>query len=182
MELVEPIRDKDFIRRTKNELLKSGYRDFLLFVAGINTGLRISDLLKLRVVDVKDKTHIEIKEAKTGKNKRFYINPTLKDCFDKYTDCMASDSFLFVSRNGTNKPLTRMQAYRIINTAVKATGIADKIGTHTLRKTFGYWHYQQFKDVAILQDIFNHSAPSVTLRYIGINDDMKDKTIAEFAL
>lgn len=36
------------------------------------------------------------------------------------------------------------------------------MGTHTLRKTFGYWHYKQYKDVAILQDIFNHSAPSIT--------------------
>ncbi len=51
-----------------------------------------------------------------------------------------------------------------------------------MRKTFGYWHYQQFKDVAILQDIFNHSAPSITLRYIGITDDNKDETIKDFFL
>ena len=95
---------------------------------------------------------------------------------------MTSEQFLFYSKKGNNKPITRVQAYKIINDAVKATGLCDKIGTHTLRKTFGYWHYQQFKDVAILQDIFNHSAPSVTLRYIGINDDVKDRTIAEFAL
>ncbi|MGL5480083.1 MAG: site-specific integrase, partial [Clostridium sp.] len=53
---------------------------------------------------------------------------------------------------------------------------------HTMRKTFGYFHYNQFKDIAILQDIFNHSAPSITLRYIGITDDMKDKTIENFYL
>lgn len=57
-----------------------------------------------------------------------------------------------------------------------------EVGTHTLRKTFGYWHYKQYKDVAILQDIFNHSAPSITLRYIGINDDVKDNTIENFYL
>jgi hypothetical protein len=154
----------------------------LLFVAGINTGLRISDLLKLRVVDVKDKSHIEFREAKTSKNKRFYINPILREYFDNYIQNMTSEQFLFASRKGFNKPITRVQAYKIINDAVKATGLCDKIGTHTLRKTFGYWHYQQFKDTAVLQDIFNHSAPSVTLRYIGINDDMKDKTISEFSL
>ncbi|MEG1009339.1 MAG: site-specific integrase, partial [Clostridia bacterium] len=53
---------------------------------------------------------------------------------------------------------------------------------HTMRKTFGYWHYQIYKDIAILQDIFNHSSPSITLRYIGINDDIKDKTIENFYL
>ncbi|MEI8390444.1 MAG: site-specific integrase [bacterium] len=182
MEFVQPLREKNCIEKVKNILLKNGYRDYLLFVAGINTGLRISDLLKLRVSDVKDKSHIEFRETKTGKNKRFYISPTLKTCFDNYTSSMTSSEFLFQSRKGINKPITRVQAYKIINDAVKSTGLCDKIGTHTLRKTFGYWHYQQFKDIAVLQDIFNHSAPSVTLRYIGINDDMKDKTIAEFAL
>ena len=182
MEFVQPLREKNCIEKVKNILLKNGYRDYLLFVAGINTGLRISDLLKLKVSDVRDKSHIEFRETKTGKNKRFYISPTLKTCFDIYIVSMTSEQFLFSSRKGNNRPITRVQAYKIINDAVKATGLCDKIGTHTLRKTFGYWHYQQFKDVAVLQDIFNHSAPSVTLRYIGINDDMKDKTIAEFAL
>jgi len=182
MEFVQPIRDKNLIEKVKNILLKNGSRDLLLFVAGINTGLRISDLLQLKVSDVKDKSHLEIKEKKTGKNRRFCISPTLKTSFDNYIASMTSSEFLFQSRKGINKPITRVQAYKIINDAVKSTGLCDKIGTHTLRKTFGYWHYQQFKDVAILQSIFNHSAPSVTLRYIGINDDMKDKTIAEFSL
>jgi len=182
MQFVQPIRDKNLIDKVKNILLKNGSRDLLLFVAGINTGLRISDLLQLKVSDVKDKSHLEIKEKKTGKNRRFYISPTLKTSFDNYIQNMNSEQFLFSSRKGINKPITRVQAYKIINDAVKSTGLCDKIGTHTLRKTFGYWHYQQFKDVAVLQDIFNHSAPSVTLRYIGINDDMKDRTIAEFSL
>lgn len=58
----------------------------------------------------------------------------------------------------------------------------EEIGTHTMRKTFGYWHYQQYKDVAILQEIFNHSSPSVTLRYIGINQDNIDKSYMNFSL
>lgn len=59
---------------------------------------------------------------------------------------------------------------------------AERLGIHTLRKTFGYWHYRQNKDVALLQVLFNHSAPSVTLKYIGINQDMMDKTIQDFYL
>ena len=182
MEFVQPIRDKDKIEKIKTELLKSGYRDYILFVTGLNTGLRISDLLKLRVRDVKYKTHIVIREEKTDKERRSLISSTLKEHLDKYIQDLPVDEYLFKSRQGGNKPLTRVQAYRIINHAVKKIGVADRIGTHTLRKSFGYHHYQQFKDVAILQDIFNHSAPSVTLRYIGINDDIKDKTIMEFSL
>jgi len=182
MELVQPIRDKNKIQEIKNELKKNGYRDFLLFVAGINTGLRISDLLKLKVSDVKDQAHIVIKEQKTGKERRFFITDCFKENLEPYIKNMKDDDFLFCSRQGVKKPIDRSQAYRIINNACRKVGIKDSIGTHTLRKTFGYHHYQQFKDVAVLQSILNHSAPSVTLRYIGINDDIKDKTMQEFGL
>ena len=74
-----------------------------------------------------------------------------------------------------------MQAYRILNIAAKKVGI-NEVGSHTLRKTMGYFHYQQYKDVALLQEMFNHSAPSITLRYIGINQDVMDKTIEDFYL
>ena len=182
MELVQPIRDKDLINQIKSELRNKNIRDFILFIAGLNTGLRISDILKLKVSNVKDRTHIEIREKKTGKTKRFKITGCLKTYLDSYIQNMNYDNYLFPSRIGDNKPLDRRQAYIIINAAAKKIGIKDRIGTHTLRKTFGYWHYQQFKDVALLQDIFNHSSPSVTLRYIGINDDIKDKTLDEFSL
>ncbi|MDY2883719.1 MAG: site-specific integrase [Romboutsia timonensis] len=179
MELVQPIRDKEIIDKFKVELLKDGYRNYLLFVIGINTGLRISDILPLKVKDVTG-THIMIKEKKTGKNKRFKINENLRAEIGKYICTMQNDEYLFPSRKG-DKPITRVQAYRILNKVADKLGI-NEIGTHTLRKTFGYWHYQQHKDVAILQEIFNHSSPSVTLRYIGINSDIIDSSIDNFYL
>lgn len=94
---------------------------------------------------------------------------------------MNDNEYLFQSRKGENEPITRVQAYRILNTVADKLGV-EEVGTHTLRKTFGYWHYKQYKDVIILQDIFNHSAPSITLKYIGITDDIKDKTIENFYL
>ncbi len=69
----------------------------------------------------------------------------------------------------------------MLNTAGGKIGLKE-IGTHTLRKTFGYHFYKETKDVALLQNIFNHSAPSVTLRYIGINQDIIDKAIDNFSL
>ena len=181
MKIVQPIRDKNKIEDMKTELLKLGYKNYILFIVGINTGLRISDILNLKVYDVVDKSHITIKEKKTGKEKRFLINSQLRKDIEKFIYGMSNEEYIFQSRKGKNRPISRVQAYRILNKAAAKVGITD-VGTHTLRKTFGYWHYQIYKDVAILQDIFNHSAPSITLRYIGINQDIKDKTIEDFYL
>lgn len=181
MKEVQPIRDKKKIEEMKTELLKQGYRDYMLFVLGINTGLRISDLLDLKVQDVKDKTHIILTEQKTGKIKRFMINNQLKQDIDQYIKNMNDNEYLFQSQKGHNQAISRVQAYRILNKAAENIGL-EEIGTHTLRKTFGYWHYKQYKDIALLQELFNHSAPSVTLRYIGINQDIMDKTIEGFYL
>ena len=181
MKLVQPIRDKETINRFKTELMKRDYKYYMMFVVGINTGLRISDILELKVCDVKDKSHIVINEIKTGKAKRFLINGALRDTLEGYIEGMGDQEYLFQSRKGTNKPITRIQAYRVLNDVADRLGI-DEIGTHTLRKTFGYWHYKQHQDVAILQNIFNHSAPSITLKYIGITNDIVDDTIKDFFL
>jgi len=70
--------------------------------------------------------------------------------------------------------LLRQQAYRVLNDVAKCVGIKEKIGTHTLRKTFGYHAYNNGYDIAIIQKLFNHSSPSTTLRYIGITQDEMD--------
>lgn len=180
MDFVQPIRDKGKLEEMKNELSRNGQRDYLLFVVGINTGLRVSDVLSLKVKDVRNKTHICIREQKTNKERRFLINSQLEQAIGKYISNLDSEQYLFASR-GSNKPITRIQAYRILSHAADMIGL-ESIGTHTMRKTFGYWHYKTYKDVAILQSLFNHSSPSVTLRYIGINDDIKDETIKDFYL
>ena len=173
MKFVEPIRDKEQIKKVKQVLKQSNQRNYLLFVLGINSGLRISDILKLKVKDVKNKKYIEIKEQKTKKYKKFPITKTLKLCIDKYTNNKLSEDWLFESKRGS-QPITRVQAYRIICNACNNAGINLNIGTHTLRKTFGYHFYQEKKDIVILQKIFNHSTPDITLRYIGINQDIID--------
>ena len=65
---------------------------------------------------------------------------------------------------------------------IEWTDLPEKVGTHTMRKTFGYHHYKKFKDIAILQKIFNHSSPQVTLRYIGIEQDQIDESYTNFIL
>nr|WP_255417073.1 tyrosine-type recombinase/integrase [Halanaerobium sp. ST460_2HS_T2] len=145
------------------------------------TGLRISDMLKLKVQDVRNQTHIILKEQKTGKSKKFFINSVLRNALDDYITNMADHEYLFQSRNGTNQPLSRSQTYRILSSAGRKVGL-EHIGNHSTRKTFGYWHYKQHKDVALLQQLFNHSAPSVTLDYIGVNQDVMDNSMKNFSL
>lgn len=181
MAMVQPIRDIKDIENMKRVLKKSGQRDYMLFLTGINTGLRISDILKLKVSDVKGKSHISIKEKKTGKNKRLLLNAPFKVELDEYIADMQDDEPLFKSQKGDNKPIGVVRAWGLLKDAAEKCDL-DEIGTHTLRKTFGYHFYQQYKDVALLQDIFNHSSPSVTLRYIGINADIVDTAISKFNL
>lgn len=181
MKVVQPIRDKNKIEEVKTELLKTGMRNYMIFVLGINTGLRIGDLLRLKVEDVRDKTHIIIQEQKTGKSKRFMINHQLRKEIDRYIENMKDDEYLFQSQKGHNRPVGRVQTHRILKDAANKVGL-DEISNHSMRKTFGYFHYQQYKDVVVLQNLFNHSAPSVTLKYIGINQDIMDRTIEDFYL
>ena len=170
MNCVQPIRDKEKIEQMKKELQKSGTRNYLIFCLGINTGLRVSDIIKLKVKDFLNqdrtiKTHIDIIEEKTNKNKRLKINSSLIEDLKNYIDNMNFEEYIFKSRKGTNKPISRVQAYRILSNAGQNVGL-DEIGTHTLRKTFGYHFYNQTRDIALLQELFNHSSPRITLRYI----------------
>lgn len=180
LEYVQPIRDRKQIIAIKKILKATNIRDYCLFNVGINSGLRISDLLQLRIIDVIDgkrniKDRISIRELKTGKSKDFPIGDTSKKAIREYlmTRNYEENEPLFRSRKG-KESLKRQQAYRIINEAARAVGIKDKIGTHTLRKTFGYHAYQSGFDLSILQKLFNHSAPSITLAYIGMTQDDLD--------
>ncbi len=180
MTCVEPIRKIEDIRKVESILKNQSLRNLLFFTIGTNCGLRISDILALNVSDVKNKNFIQITEKKTGKFKKFPINSKLKPLFAKYTKGKNLNSPLFETKFGNR--LERVAAYYIIRNACKEAGLDDKFGTHTMRKTFGYHHYKKFKDVAILQKIFNHSSPDVTLRYIGIEEDQIFESYTSFII
>ena len=183
MEFVQPIRDKNKIEAMKKVLKGKSYRDYCFFLLGINSGLRISDLLNLKVSDVLDKKgkvkdRVTIREKKTGKLKNFPFGCNVKKALADYIKqnklYTTPDMPLFPSRKG-NKPITRQHAHRILNEAARAVGIDDNIGTHTLRKTFGYHAYQKGMDIILIQETLNHSAPSVTKRYLGVTQDDVDQ-------
>ncbi|MCZ8520142.1 MULTISPECIES: site-specific integrase [Paenibacillus] len=180
MNIVQPIRDPDKIIDIKRYLRESNKRNYIMFLVGINTGLRISDILKLRVGDVQGGT-ISIREQKTRKQKRFMINPALRKELQEYTSGMQADEYLFPSRQGMKQAIGRSTAYKMLRKVARMFGL-EEIGCHTLRKTFGYHFYNKTRDVALLMDIFNHSDPSITLRYIGINQDAVDRSMGSFRL
>ncbi len=180
MTTVEPIRLKSDIKKVENVLAKKNPRDLLMFTIGTNCGLRISDIIALNVGDVKGKTHIQIIEKKTGKFKKIPVNSKLKSMFEEYTRGKSSDEALFITV--FNNRIDRFSAYHIIKNACKAAGLHEKVGTHTMRKTFGYHYYKKYKDVVMLQKIFNHSNPAITLRYIGIEQDQIDESYSNFIL
>lgn len=181
MNSVNPIRDQEKIEQMKKILREQSFRNYFLFVSGINIGIRVGDLLRLRVEDVRERSHIVIREQKTGKEKKFKINDNLQREIDGYVRGRDDDEFLFLSRQGGKRPLTRVSAWRILNSAAREVGL-EGIGTHTMRKTFGFHYYRMSKDIAMLQKIFNHSSPAVTLRYIGITQDAIDESLEKFSL
>ncbi len=173
MEYVDPIKDIDNIIAMKKVLEKQSKRDLLLFVFGINTGIRISDLLSLKVADIWDGTKVKeflcLRDDKNDEEKAYYINNSVKCVLNNYLESLdfTSSDYLFKSKKNA-QPITRQQAYRIINHAAKEVGITGKIGTHTLRKTFGYHAYRKGIAISILMSIYHHHYPAETLRYLGI--------------
>lgn len=176
MNTVEPIRDIEIVFDIADYLKCRNERDYVMFMFGIYSGLRISDILTFRVRDVKGKDYIYLREKKTNKEKRFPIHDELKIILSEYIKNKMDYEYLFKSRKGLNKPITREHAYVILNNAANAFGL-ENIGTHTLRKTFGYFLYLQTKDAVSIKEILNHSDISTTLRYIGINQASKDKVM-----
>ncbi len=157
-----------------------GQRDKILFLFGINTGLRISDIVKVKVENVLGKDHYIVIQKKTGKKRIVELPDGLKENIKLYCIKLGiKEGYLFPSRKGSH--ISEIQAYRQL---VKAGRMLDRddIGTHTMRKTFGYHHYKINKDVAILQEIFSHSAPSITLKYIGITQDEIKNSMQGFYL
>lgn len=182
MNFVEPIRSKAQLHDIEDWLKAYNEKYFIMFEIGIYSGLRVSDILKLRVDDVYHKSHIKIREQKTGKYKSFVINSELASVLDPYCRSRRPGEFLMPSdpKFPRQKPISRRRAYQVLRRAGEENQLPG-LGTHSMRKTFGYHYYKRYKDVAELMKIFNHSAPSITLRYIGIEQDGLDKRMSELS-
>lgn len=179
MNFVEPIRDAGTVKDIADYLKEKNEKYFVMFQIGIYSGLRISDILRLKVRDVRGKDKIKIREKKTGKEKAFPINKALADVLEQYCAGKKDYEYLVPSDRAHNKAVSREYAYRVMHEAGEYFGLYN-LGTHTLRKTFGYHFYTQTKDVVLLMRIFNHSSEAQTLRYIGIEQTTIDDAMRKF--
>jgi integrase len=176
LNLVEPIKEKEMVRDIICYFKRASERDSILFLMGVYTGLRIGDILKLRVRDVRGKRSLNIRDNKTKKTNRLDFNSELKNALDQYTKDKESYEYLIMSRKGTNKPITRGQAYKILNKAAELFSL-DNIGVHSMRKTFGYHLYEQTKDIVQVQKALNHGDAAHTRRYIGVDTEKVNRSI-----
>ncbi|WP_096273292.1 tyrosine-type recombinase/integrase [Paucisalibacillus globulus] len=180
MEFVVPIKDISKINAMKNILESSSLRDFVLFVIGINTGISAQVLLNLKVEDVwdgqKTKEFLYVRDEKTSEVSEHFLNNQVHSALDKYLEKykLEQKDFLFKSKKN-EKPITRQQAYRIINNAAKKAGIEEKVGLHSIRKTFGYHAYRKGVTISILMKMFHHNSRTETLNYIGITTEEKNQ-------
>jgi len=186
MDFVEPIRDKKKISQIKNQLAGANrFRDLLLFVVGINSALRISDILPLRIGDFIDsegevRQQFSLREEKREKRNVVVINDSMREALGKYIDAYPQagtklSHYVFFSskRSGPDfsRPMTRVQAWRLVSEMCAAVGLMGNYGTHTLRKTWGYQARQSGVPLELIMAKLNHSNIAMTKRYLGITDD-----------
>jgi integrase len=174
---VEPIRKKKDIQSIK-KMLTDNPRNQALFIIGINTNLRASDLLSIKagqVRDLKPGDSIQVKEKKTGKFRTITFNKACAQAIHKLlqTRPYEDGESLFVGQRG---PLTVPSVIRLVKAWCKAINLKGNFGSHTLRKTWGYHQRVSFgTDIPRLMICFNHSSQRQTLDYLCVQpEEIKD--------
>ncbi len=193
MKTVKPIKNAEEIIALKNYYLNEKYnlRNHLLIVMGMNTALRISDLLSLKWKDVyifennTIRKHITLIEKKTKKESVIAVNESTQTALYHFFDSLpfiTEESYIFFSPKCPKQPLSRFQAHRIIKEAAEFSGIEDTISCHSLRKTFGYQAWKKGISPAVIMNIYNHSSYRITTRYLGIEQDDRDAAYLQMNL
>lgn len=183
MNAVEPIRGKNAIEDLGEVLRKYSERDYVLYYTGIYLGRRISDILPLKVKDVRNKKYVYFREAKKNKESNIEINPKLKKIFTEYIADKEDNEYLFPPLKGNkNRYICRQQYWKILNKAAKELGYECKIGCHSLRKTLGRTLYEQGIDVTVIMLILNHDSVNYTKRYIGVTADEINDVLSKVRL
>lgn len=182
MSKVYPIFSREKQHKIELLLEKTNSRNYLLWLVGTHTGLRVSDIVKLKVIDMKSAI-LSIKEQKTGKTKTINISNKLKRVLNKFVqdNNLEDNDSLFKSRQSKNKPMTIRRIQQIIKTIGKLCDIPENINSHSLRKTFAYNLYTlSGNNIALVMEALNHSNESITLKYLCIKDKLLNDLVNEF--
>lgn len=186
-----PIQDMRMVNRwlqTAKEhdakMPRGGVSWYMLVLLGFNTSLRISDLTKLKVKDVRGRERVRIIADKTGKMTDIKLQQAARNALDTLLKNRDEDEYILTSRqkgrkDGRAKPISRQRAYAIISEIARKTGFEEHVGCHTMRKTFAWNFYQASGDLAKLQKVLNHSSQEATIHYLGLDQKAIDETIDE---
>lgn len=161
---------------------------------GVNVGLRISDLSKIRFEDINSEYVVKLKEKKTKKMREIKLNTVCQRSIEELKNYYETLGYskekgvLFKSLNRKyvkelfDKPISTVSISKYLNQAKADLNIAYPIGTHSLRKTWGHTVYRGTLDIALVMSIFNHSSAEQTLKYIGIEQEMINKVYDKFKI
>lgn len=174
MKLVEPIKNIEDINKIKKYLKSKNLRNYLIFVMGINTGIKTCQILNLKIEDILDYNN-NIRDSISINGIEYDITKNTRDAIKEYL--LFNDTgdernnYLFKSNRG-EAPIDRSHLYRILNEAAKKCELNLSIGNETLRKTFGYHYYYQVGNLKYLQLVLNQKSMSKLYDYLNIENEM----------
>lgn len=156
MNNVDAIFEVNDIEKIKITLINTSYRNYMIFNVGINTGMKINDILKLKKIDIN----------------KYKFNEKLKEDLTKYAEEMNPNQYLFCNEK-TEQPILVRTFWKILNQAGKKNGISN-IGNNSMRKTFGYHLFLKTNNIKLVQNMLGHHSPNHTLTYLGIESYSAD--------
>ena len=169
-----------------------------LFMLGVSTGGRISELLSLRIGDVYqngravtdllfDKSVVKGGEVSravpVNSDGRRAIDSLIAWHRDRYKNTEAGFRPLFPSRNGRGeKRMSRRAAHDVLKSAFEAAGLNGHLATHSLRKSFAQRLYDRTGDIFVVQEMLGHKNVSTTQKYLGVNYANVREALEEMSL
>lgn len=184
-----PIKDMKMVNRWlaiakehDAHMREGGVSWYLLVMLGFNTALRIGDLCTLRVKDVRGRERVRIIAEKTDKMSNIKLQTAAQAAIDRALRGRDAEDYVFQSRqrsrkDGRRKPVSRQRCYDIVKEIAHKAGFEERVGCHTMRKTFAWNFYQTSGDLAELQKVLNHSSQEATIHYLGLDQQKIDQTI-----
>ncbi len=194
MSTTQPVRSLEDLQKLRNfyKMVEPHPRNYALICLGLNTALRISDLLSLKWEDVYDfrskefREHLFLIEEKTEKKNCIFLNESVLEALSWLLSTLPSPAptqYLFIGAfQKNNQPIHRAQAHRILRHACECLNLGEHISCHSMRKTFGYQAWKSGVQPALLMEIYNHSSFSITKTYLGIQQDDKDSVFCKINL
>lgn len=195
MNKVYPIQ-KDQIKDIRENLSKTRHsqRNELILITMLNIPLRVSDVVEIKVGNIRNKDKIEVIPKKsirrdkiTGeiikfKKLDYLINPYLKKMIADYTKVMKDDEYLFQSQVGDNKPLTRQQVWSILKSAAIKSGVKDSFACHSTRKTYARALLDEYGDISLVMRVLGHTSESSTLKYLHLTEEKDNERLSKVQL